>query len=85
MWMRALYAAGAVVAFALGVVGWLVPVVTGVPFYVVGLALLAGASDRMRQAINRAERRLPHRWRTSLRRALRKLPRRWWPHIDHRS
>lgn len=73
-WVRALCIAGAVVFFLLGIVGWLVPVVTGVPFYLVSLALLGLASDRILLWVNRQERKLPHRWRTELRRALGKLP-----------
>jgi len=69
-WSRALRLAGAVVFFLLGVVGWLLPVVTGIPFYVIALLLLASASDRARQWVNDAERRLPDRWRLVIRQAL---------------
>jgi len=71
-WSRALRLAGAVVFFLLGLVGWLLPVVTGIPFYVIALLLLASASDRARQWVNDAERRLPDRWRLVIRRALAK-------------
>ena len=74
VWRRALYLAGAALAFAAGILGWLVPVVTGIPFYVVGAVLLAMASPRAVDAINALERRLPERWRRSLRRAVRKVP-----------
>lgn len=71
IWTRTLYVAGAVVCFALGVVGWLIPVVTGVPFYIAGLVLLAAASERARGWINHAERRkLPLSWRLKFRAAL---------------
>ena len=70
LWVRALCVAGGVVFFALGVLGWLVPLVSGIPFYVLSLMLFGMASDRVRQWINRAERRLPHRVRVALRRAL---------------
>jgi hypothetical protein len=73
-WLKLLYIAGAVVCFALGIVGWLVPLVTGVPFYFAGIALLGLASDRVRRLINRAERKLPYEWRSRLRRALRRVP-----------
>ena len=38
---RAALFTGAIVFFVLGVVGWLLPVITGVPFYVVAILLLA--------------------------------------------
>ena len=64
--MAALFGGGLFIA--LGVVGWLVPIVTGIPFYIVGLGLLGLASRRVRHAINVAERRLPARARLLLRR-----------------
>ena len=60
-------AAGCIV---LGIVGWLVPVVTGLPFYAAALVLLAVASERVRGWINRLERRLPRAVRRALRRAV---------------
>jgi len=74
LWMRVLYVAGAGIFFALGIVGWLIPVMTGIPFYVAGLALLALASDNARHFINRLERRLPRRVRWALRRGLAGIP-----------
>ena len=71
-WIKALCLIGAVLLFALGVVGWLIPLVTGIPFYVAGLFLLSIGSDRAREWINRLERKLPHRWRVALRRVMRK-------------
>lgn len=65
---------GAGVFFLLGVLGWLVPVVTGIPFYLVGLVLLGMASDRVLGWINRLERTLPVGWRLALRRGLRRIP-----------
>jgi hypothetical protein len=62
-----------VLCFAAGFVGWLIPVVTGLPFYAVGLALLAAASPRARRWINRLERRLPEKLRWRLRRTLRRV------------
>jgi hypothetical protein len=72
VWLRAACVVGAAVCFALGTVGWLVPMVTGIPFYVGGLILLGIASDRVRRLINLLDRRLPRRWRRALRRALRR-------------
>jgi hypothetical protein len=51
-----------------GVIGWLVPVVTGIPFYIAGFALLGLASRRMARWINALDRRLPYRARVALRR-----------------
>lgn len=73
-WMRVLYFAGAGIFFVLGIVGWLIPVMTGIPFYVAGLALLALASDGARHLINRLERRLSRRLRWALRRGLTSIP-----------
>jgi len=75
MWRRVLLLAAACVCFALGLVGWLVPVVTGIPFYIAGLVFLAGASERCRRWINGWERRLPHKYRLNLRRVWYKM--RW--------
>jgi hypothetical protein len=49
-------------------------VLTGIPFYVAGLALLAVASDSARRLINRLERRLPRRLRWALRHGLARIP-----------
>jgi uncharacterized membrane protein YbaN (DUF454 family) len=70
LWLRAMGLGGATVFFALGVVGWLIPVVTGLPFHAVALALLALSSDRVGGWVNRAERRLPRHRRLAIRRAL---------------
>jgi hypothetical protein len=67
MHWRILALAGGVLLIVLGFVGWLVPIVTGIPFYVVGLGLLGLASRRVRHWINTAERRLPLRLRLLLR------------------
>ncbi|MCC7014738.1 MAG: hypothetical protein IT454_19405 [Planctomycetes bacterium] len=65
---RALYLAGGIVCMILGVVGWLVPIVTGVPFYILGFALLGLASPRAARWVNALDRRLPLRARLALRR-----------------
>jgi hypothetical protein len=77
LWKRALYFCGAAVAFGLGIVGWLVPVVTGIPFYIAGFVLLAAVSGRTVKWINRAEARLPLRRRRQLRAAIQSIPIRW--------
>jgi uncharacterized membrane protein YbaN (DUF454 family) len=69
-WRSAIFIFGAVVCFALGVVGWLIPVVTGLPFYVLGLILLGLVSDRMRRLVNSMERRLPEAVRRRVREAI---------------
>ena len=68
LWLRALCVLGALLCFVLGVFGWLVPLVTGIPFYVMGLLLLGMASERTRRWVNRMEQKLPHRWRLGIRR-----------------
>jgi hypothetical protein len=78
VWRRVLYLAGAVLAFAAGIVGWLLPVVTGIPFLVLGAVLLALTSQRMVGWVNAWERRLPERWRRTLRRSVQKMPGRRW-------
>ncbi|MBI4603243.1 MAG: hypothetical protein HY721_14915 [Planctomycetes bacterium] len=74
LWRRAAYFAGSGVCFALGVIFWVVPLVTGIPFYVVGLVLLAVASRRCRLWVNAFDRKLPRKARLAVRRALHKFP-----------
>jgi len=78
LWMRVLCFVGAGIFFVLGIVGWLIPVLTGIPFYVAGLALLALASDGARHLINRLERRLPRRVRWAVRHGLAHIPSKWF-------
>jgi hypothetical protein len=73
-WRRVLYILGAVLAFVAGIAGWVVPLMTGIPFWVAGFVLLAMASQRTVRAINALERRLPESWRRRLRRAIAKIP-----------
>ena len=74
LWLRVVCFVGAGLCFLLGIVGWLIPVITGIPFYVAGLALLVLASDGARHFINRLERKLPRRVRWALRRRLAEIP-----------
>jgi uncharacterized membrane protein YbaN (DUF454 family) len=67
LWVRALCIAGALVCFVLGVIGWLIPLVTGLPFYAVGLILLGMASRRAAAWVNRLDRRLPYAVRVKIR------------------
>ncbi len=70
VWIRLLWLAGAMVCFVLGIVGWLIPVVTGIPFYVAGFLMLAACSERARRWLNRVEKDLPLSWRLKLRAAM---------------
>ncbi|MHC5212265.1 MAG: hypothetical protein ACYTG2_16225 [Planctomycetota bacterium] len=65
---RAALLVAAAVFFLLGIAFWLVPVVTGLPFYVLAAITAGMASRRAAVIVNRLERRLPHRWRLLLRR-----------------
>ncbi len=67
----------AVVCFALGVVGWLIPIITGIPFYAAGLVFLGLASDRTRRFINRMEHKLSENTRRRIRRLIGKVPGQW--------
>ena len=57
-WLRVVFLGAAFVCLVLGVVGWLIPVITGIPFYAAGLVFLGLASDRTRRLINRMEHKL---------------------------
>ncbi len=64
---RAALLVAALALFALGVVGWLIPVMTGIPFWIMGFLVLGMASRRAARWINRQEGRLPRRMRLLLR------------------
>jgi uncharacterized membrane protein YbaN (DUF454 family) len=68
-WKRTAFLVGGGVCVVLGVIGWLMPVVTGIPFYVAGFVLFGLASVRMARTINALDRKLPDRVRRALRRA----------------
>ena len=74
LWLRAIYFGAGIILIVLGVVGWVIPVVTGIPFYVGGLVCLSLASTRVREWINSAERRLSYENRRRLRHLIRKIP-----------
>ena len=82
-WLRVIFLAAALVCLAAGVVGWLIPIVSGIPFYVAGLVFLGLASDRTRRFINRLERRLAERTRRKVRRLLAKVPGAWLRDLVH--
>jgi hypothetical protein len=71
-WKRALLVGGGVLFLVLGMAGWLIPLVTGIPFYIVGLVMLGSASRRFAEWINGLDRRLPFKARRLLRRAKRR-------------
>lgn len=74
--VRVLLLLAGLLFLALGVVGWLLPVMTGIPFYAVGIVLIAGVSVTVRRWINGWERRLSRGKRRALRRMLRRIPNR---------
>jgi hypothetical protein len=53
--------------FLVGIIGWLVPVVSGVPFHLGGLFLVGAVSPAAAKRMNVLERRLPDRLRKILR------------------
>jgi hypothetical protein len=65
---RAALLTAAGVFLLLGIVLWLTPVVTGLPFLVLAAITAGMASRRAATWVNRAERHLPHRLRLLLRR-----------------
>jgi hypothetical protein len=74
LWRRAIYFGAGIILILMGFVGWIIPVITGIPFYVAGLVLLGMASTRFCGWFNRLERKLPYKLRVMLRRALLKIP-----------
>lgn len=74
LWKRVLLIGGAVLCFLVGILGWLVPVITGIPFYITALILLGLASPRVVDWINSAEAKLSPKWRKRLRAGLEKIP-----------
>jgi len=78
-----IFLGAALVCFAAGVVGWLIPVVTGIPFYAAGLVFLGLASDRTRRLINRLERRLAESTRRRIRRLIARVPGAWIRNLVH--
>jgi hypothetical protein len=75
LWLRAVCLGAGIILIILGVVGWLIPIVTGIPFYLAGIVCLSMASTRIREWINRAERRwLSYANRCRLRHWIRKIP-----------
>jgi len=75
LWLRAIYFGAGIILIILGIVGWVIPVVTGIPFYIAGLVCLSLSSTRIREWINAAERRwLSYKNRIRLRHWIRKIP-----------
>ena len=82
-WLRIVFLGGALLCFVGGVVGWLIPVVTGIPLYAAGFVLLGLASDRTRRLVNRVERRLSEATRLRIRRVIARIPGRWIRGLVH--
>jgi uncharacterized membrane protein YbaN (DUF454 family) len=57
----------ALALFALAILGWIIPVMPGIPFWIMGFQVLGMVSRRIAHWINRQERRLPRRVRLLLR------------------
>ncbi|MDG2150093.1 MAG: hypothetical protein P8N09_11280 [Planctomycetota bacterium] len=72
LWFRVVLFLGAAGCMLLGVVGWLVPVVTGIPFYILGLVLLSMAHPPLARWVNLKERGFSPRVRKALRPRLRR-------------
>ncbi len=83
LWLRLVYGLAGLVCVAAGIAGWLIPVMTGLPFYAAALVFFGLASDRVRRGINRLERRLAETSRQKLRRTLAKVPGRWVRRLIH--
>jgi len=60
------------VLFVLAIIFWLIPVLTGIPFWILGFVTLGMASRRAARWINARERRLPRKVRLMLRPKLRR-------------
>ena len=72
LWLRVVLFLGAAGCMLLGVVGWLVPVVSGIPFYILGLVLLSMAHPPLARWVNLKERGFSPRIRKALRPRLRR-------------
>ena len=72
LWHRTLLGLAGLLFLVLGVVGWLVPIITGIPAYIVGFVLLGAASPRVGRLVNRWERKLPRSIRLWFRPRLRR-------------
>ena len=90
LFKRFLFLALSLLLLVMGLIGWLVPIVTGVPFFVASLVAVAMASHRGCRAINEIDRRLPLSLRRGLRRcqhasqALRSSLRKRWDRLKQR-
>lgn len=82
-WLRVLFLGAALVCFAAGVVGWLIPVITGLPFYAIGLVFLGLTSERVRRWVNRLERRCAESTRRKIRSLLARIPGAWLRRLIH--
>ena len=83
IWLRILFVAVALACFAAGVVGWLIPVITGLPFYAIGLVFLGLARVRVRRWLMRLDRRLAEGTRSKIRSYLARVPGGWMRRLVH--
>ncbi len=67
LFKRLLSLIAAIILLALGLLGWLIPVITGVPFLVGAVVAIAMTSHRVCRWINALDRHLPPRIRRGLR------------------
>jgi hypothetical protein len=68
LFLRILIGILAVAAIVLGFIGWVLPVVPGLPLLLLGLGLLGFCSRKAARVINSGEARLPRKWRRRIRR-----------------
>ena len=73
LWLKAILVLAAILCMILGIIFWLIPIITGIPFWILGFIILATVSDKFRKLINRLEQKLPTRARIALRHARDKL------------
>ncbi|MCB9833581.1 MAG: DUF454 family protein [Planctomycetes bacterium] len=59
--------AAGVILFAVGIAGWILPFMPGVPFLVASAAMFAVGSRTLAELINKIEKKLPERVRVQLR------------------
>lgn len=64
---KCMYVFGGLGLIVFGIVGWILPVLIGIPFIVGGLAMLSVAFKPLRKWVNYCEAKLPRSWRLYLR------------------
>jgi len=64
---KCFFVVGGLVLIVLGIVGWVLPFLMGVPLIAAGLAMAAVAIPGLRKLVNSLEAKLPRKWRLYLR------------------